>query len=192
MSEGVGLRQLMDYYFVLKELDKKAYGEKAVLTKTEKKTDSVSSGSANLDNANSSSVIENKLSSSAAKSSLDANGIEEPASVKNNKNICSVLKSLNMLKFAGAVMFVMKEVFGMDEQFMICEPNERLGRKLLAHVMQGGNFGHHNTETVASKNSHVGRFINQVAQDLSLSVDYPAEALWAPISMIREFLRIRI
>ena len=134
MSEGVGLRQLMDYFFVLQSVPKNF----------------------------------------------------------NVSEFQSVLKSLNMLKFASAVMFVMKEVFGMEERFMICEPNERVGRKLLVHVMQGGNFGHHNTETVASKTSHVGRFVNQVAQDLTLAVDYPAEALWAPISMIREFIRIRI
>jgi len=137
LSEGVGLRQLMDYYFVL----------------------------INRNN--------NTLCS-------------------DNYNMLRTLKSLNMLRFASAVMWVMKEVFGMAEQYMICEPNERLGQKLLVHVMQGGNFGHHNTEAVASKNSHIGRFINQVVQDISLSVDYPAEALWAPISMIREFLRIRI
>lgn len=135
MSEGVGLRQLMDYYFVLKSLS-----------------------NSNL----------------------------------KGEDLKKTLSSLNMLKFAGAVMWVMNEVFGMSEQYMICEANKRLGRKLLAHVMQGGNFGHHNTETIANKQTHVGRFINQVAQDLSLSFDYPAEALWAPISMIREFIRIRI
>lgn len=100
-----------------------------------------------------------------------------------------------MLKFAGAVMWVIETVFvghDNDDLFLGIKPNERLGRKLLAHVMQGGNFGHHNTETVASKESHVGRFVNQVAQDLKLAIDYPAEALWAPISMIREFIRIRI
>lgn len=135
VSEGVGLRQLMDYYFVLKDL-----------------SDSPLKGG----------------------------------------DLKKTLASFNMLKFASAVMWVMKEVFGMEEQFMICEPNERLGRKLLAHVMQGGNFGHHSTETVASKESHVGRFINQLTLDLSLAIDYPCEALWSPISMIREFLRIRI
>lgn len=134
MSEGVGLRQLMDYYFVLRTSPVR--GERLEIRET--------------------------------------------------------LRSLNMLKFAGSVMWVMKEVFEMSEFFLICEPNERLGRKLLAHVMKGGNFGHHNTETVASKASHVGRFVNQLVQDMKLAVDYPGEALWAPLSMIREFVRIRI
>lgn len=132
MSEGIGLRQMMDYYYVLKKW----------------------------------------------------NGDSEA--------LRSILSSFGMLKFAGAVMWLMQEVFGLDFEFMICEPNESLGRKLLNHIMQGGNFGHHNTETVASKNTHIGRFINQVKQDISLSVYYPTEALWAPLSMIREFLRIRI
>lgn len=134
ISEGVGLRQLMDYYFVL--CNTQVRGEKLELRET--------------------------------------------------------LLSFNMLKFAGAVMWVMREVFWLPERFMVCEPDETLGRKLLTHVMRGGNFGHHNTETVASKKSHAGRFVNQLVQDLNLAVDYPAEALWAPISMIREFIRIRI
>ena len=150
MTEGVGLRQLMDYYFVL-------------------------------------------LSASQEdKNGSTGSPVKKAVLIKNSKNICEVLDSFNMLKFAGAVMWVMKEVFGLEREFMICEPNERLGRKLLAHIMQGGNFGHHNTETAASKQTHVGRFINQVAQDLSLSVYYPSEALWAPIAMIRDFIRIRI
>lgn len=138
VSEGVGLRQVMDYFFVL----------------------------------------------STRKNDNDTLRYD-------NDNLLRVLKSLNMLKFAGAMMWVLQTVFGMEHEMMICEPNERLGRKLLTHIMQGGNFGHHNTETVASKESHVGRFINQLTLDLSLAMDYTSEALWSPISMIREFLRIR-
>lgn len=142
MSEGVGLRQLMDYYFILKT-----------------------------------------FSNSPLK----------------GEDLKKTLNSFNMLNFASAIMWVMKTVFvghdnhNDDENFYLgIEPNERLGRKLLTHVMQGGNFGHYNTETVASKYSHVGRFINQLKLDLSLAIDYPCEALWSPISMIREFIRIRI
>lgn len=144
MSEGVGLRQMMDYYFVLRTLEVKGKGLKHRDT----------------------------------------------------------LRSFNMLKFAGAVMWVLATVFEDQTQdegqsiqvrdWMICEPNEKLGRKLLNHIMKGGNFGHHNEDTVMEKNTHLGRFVNQVANDLHLAIDYPGEALWAPLSMIREFVRIRI
>lgn len=141
MSEGVGLRQLMDYYFVLRTLS----------------------------NSSSSTCSAQRFTGENLKMTLD---------------------SLNMLKFASAVMWIMKEVLGMEKQFMICEPNERLGRKLLAHVMQGGNFGHHNKGTVVSKNSHIGMFVNQLYHDLSIAFDYPCEAIWAPLAMIRNFVRL--
>lgn len=97
-----------------------------------------------------------------------------------------------MKKFASAAMWVLGYVFGLERDYMICEPNERLGRKLLEHIMQGGNFGHHNAEKVVKSGAHWANFVNQLAHDLHLAFDYPAEALWSPISMIKEFLRIRI
>lgn len=132
VSEGVGLRQLMDYHWI--------------------------------------------LSNSPLK----------------GENFIPLLDSFNMKKFASAVMWVLGYVFGLDRDYMICEPDERLGRKLLDHIMQGGNFGHHNEDTVMSKKSHLGMFANQLVHDIHLAVDYPCEALWSPISMIWEFVRIRV
>ena len=55
---------------------------------------------------------------------------------------------------------------------------------------EGGNFRHHNKGTVISKNSHIGMFVNQLCHDLSVGIDYPGEAFWAPLAMIRNFVRL--
>lgn len=140
VSEGVGMRQVMDYYFVLEAAQVRGY------------------------------------------------------SLEVKDDLLRLLDSFNMKKFASAVMWVIKTVFaGHDnDNWMLCEPDERLGRKLLDHIMQGGNFGHHNAEKVVKSGAHWANFVNQLAHDLHLAFDYPAEALWSPISMIKEFLRIRI
>lgn len=48
------------------------------------------------------------------------------------------LKYLGLWKFAGAVMYIMKEVFGMKESKLIVPPN---GKFVLNDVLEAGNFG---------------------------------------------------
>lgn len=52
------------------------------------------------------------------------------------------LKNLGLHHIAGALMWVMKEVLLMDEDWMIARPDEKRGRMLLDIIMAGGNFGH--------------------------------------------------
>ena len=56
------------------------------------------------------------------------------------------LKFLGLWKFAGAVMYVMKEVLGMPEDRMIAPVDEKRGELLLAEILEGGNFGRHFTK----------------------------------------------
>lgn len=60
-------------------------------------------------------------------------------------DLFSTLKYLGLRKFAGAVMYVMREVFALDEQYMIAPVDEKRGKTLLNEIMKGGNFGKHPT-----------------------------------------------
>ena len=126
---GIGLRQVMDYYFLTKSLN------------------------------------------------LDLN-------LNNDR----VIEELGKARFEKAMKWVLLYVFeGKDR-----EDGRKYGKMLLAHIMDGGNFGQHKAATVASRHTHFGRFINQLTHDIRLIRYYPGEAVWAPLSMIREFVRIRI
>ena len=135
LGEGLGLRQAMDYYFMLRGRKPDAHSNQAIM---------------------------------------------------------QLLSSLNMAHFTGAMMWVMQEVFFLDENFLLCRPDKHRGALLLQHIMSVGNFGHYEDKHRFLKYTHTGRFLAQLSKDLTLAVLYPREALWAPISMIREFVRIRI
>ena len=58
------------------------------------------------------------------------------------------LKHLGLWKFAGAVMYVLKEVLGLAEEKMIVPVDEKRGKLLLAEILDGGNFGRHFSKIV--------------------------------------------
>ena len=128
---GVGLRQLMDYYFVLR---------------------------ASNSNSNSKESLKRTLS------------------------------SLGLYNFAGAVMYVMREVFGLDERYMICPVDEERGRMLLEQVLQMGNFGHLDEKQKSARSTIAGSVKYKLRQWWGLLRFYPEETLSAPVwSVIRLF-----
>ena len=82
LYEGIGLRQIVDYYYVLKNLDD-----------------------------------------------------------KGKRQATSDLKKAGLLNFAGAVMFVLQRVCGMDDNSLVTKPDDKRGELLLDEIMRSGNFG---------------------------------------------------
>ena len=65
---------------------------------------------------------------------------------------------------------------------MICEPNEKEGRKLLAEIMKGGNFGQYDTRDAAlKKGGMVKHRVWKLKRVMRLVRSYPEEALWEPV-----------
>ena len=124
MNEGIGLRQLLDYYFVLVK--------------------------------------------------------SEEVRVKNLAALQKELKHLGLWKFAGAVMYIMKEVFGMPESKLIVAPNEKYGKFVLNEIIEVGNFGTYDKRNRFG-HSKLGHNIQRIYRDIRLMSYFPAEALSEPI-----------
>ena len=97
------------------------------------------------------------------------------------------LKWLGLWKFAGAVMYVLREVMGLDEKRMICAPDERRGRLLLEEIMAGGNFGHYDTRNHFGQGA-LWHNIQRFRRDWRMLRFYPSEALSEPLFRVCHFL----
>lgn len=81
------------------------------------------------------------------------------------------------MKFAKGVMWIMHEVFGMERECMICEPDEKEGRFLLNEVMTGGNFGHHDERSKKVGSGKMSELWRNVQHNWHLASHYPSEFL---------------
>ena len=97
------------------------------------------------------------------------------------------LKWLGLWEFAGAVMYVLREVMGLDEKRMICAPDERRGRLLLEEIMAGGNFGHYDERNRFGQGA-LWHNIQRFRRDWRMLRFYPSEALSEPLFRVCHFL----
>lgn len=122
LFEGIGLRQVIDYYFVLK-----------------------------------------------------ANG------GRDKEEIAKILEELRLLRFTEAVMWILHEKLGLEEQYLICGMNEKEGWFVLGEMEQTGNFGY------SDKRYQYRRFFKlrrQMAHGAHLLLHYPSEVIWTPIWLV--------
>ena len=127
LYEGIGMRQFMDYYFVLRSA----------------------------------------MQSDAKALSLSA------------------IETLGMRRFAKGVMWIMKEVFGLDESYLIYEPDENEGRYIMGQVIAGGNFGFYDKKLNDSKKRGKFSTVTKILKhNLYLLLHYPADVIWTPVWIV--------
>lgn len=97
----------------------------------------------------------------------------------------ATLRYLGLWKFAGAVMYIMKEVLGLDEQYLIALVDEKRGKTLLNEILKGGNFGHSSN---LDQNNVAKKYLQKTWRNLQFASEYPAEALCEPVFRTWHFL----
>ena len=96
------------------------------------------------------------------------------------------LKELGLWKFAGGIMYIMQEVFGMPASRLIVHPNEKYGKFVLNEVLEAGNFGKHDARNRFGR-SQLGHNLQRVYRDIRLVRYFPGEALCEPLFRVWHF-----
>lgn len=126
-QEGIGLRQLLDYYYVL------------------------------------------------------AQGFTE----EEKEATLKLLKKFNMMRFAGAIMYILEKVFGIDKKYQLTKPLKKEGEKVLKEILVSGNFGKYNPRYAQERSdSLLGRAVARTEHNLLFVWSYPGEILAAPFFRI--------
>ena len=175
--EGIGLRQIVDYYFVIDKWHTDLTDSTDISRRMDNRyhTDLVSPSVADLQ------FTDSELNSKKQYAVRKAKSVESVRSVCEKE-----LKCLGLWKFAGAVMYVLHEVLGLSEDRMIRPMAEKRGRMLLEEILVGGNFGQHDGR-YGFGHGAIGHNLQRLCRDGRLVRYYPAEALSEPIFRMWHF-----
>ncbi len=200
-DEGIGMRQIIDYYYVVNN----DLSNHPVPLSKEGSTFSPSPSSSGSGDVTAPSRCSEPLRSKVggpSKVSPDCAGWDRRDDIGDIASDASVssafttdssastaldvvqreLKYLGLWKFAGAVMYVLKEVLGLAEDKMIVPADEKRGRLLLAEILDGGNFGRHFTKYAGFTHQSMGKkYFLKIWRNMHFVRYYPAEAFCEPL-----------
>ena len=198
MNEGIGLRQLLDYYYVLCDFYKvyQNFSNPSVSLSKGSSTFSPSPSSSGSGDVTAPPPRSEPLRSKdggpkrsspncAGWDRRDAIGDMTSATAARSSStaidrVQKELKELGLWKFAGGIMYIMQEVFGMSASRLIVPPNEKYGKFVLNEVLEAGNFGRHDARNRFGR-SQLGHNLQRVYRDMRLVKFFPAEALCEPL-----------
>ena len=221
MNEGIGLRQLLDYFFLLKNTDLggNTDGDGFLLNtdftdNTDKVGGNAESGASlvntnctdntnkSLGNTNGDGFLLNtdftdftdKFSGNTGGDGflLNTNFTDNTDRIGGNADgvdrrlLQDELRRLGLWEFAGAVMYIMKEVFGLEDNRLIVPPDVKRGRLVLKEVLEAGNFGQYDKRNWFG-HSALGHNLQRLYRDMRLVRYFPEEALSEPFFRIWHF-----
>lgn len=143
LDEGVGLRQVFDFYVLLKDYNK----ERIVSTE-----------------------------------------------LMGKEKIMKIISSCGMKRFATALMYVLKDIFHVGNDELICGISEKDGLFLQDEMMMAGNFGHYDTRMNAIEvrkgklSFQLQRASRRFMRNLRFLSSYPEEVICEPFARIAHFL----
>ena len=199
MNEGIGLRQLLDYFFLLKNTDFSGNTDGGAFLSNTDSTDNTDRIGGNVESGG--SLVNTDFTDDTDKFSGNTDGdgfllntncsdntdrIGGNADGVDRRFLQNELRELGLWKFAGGIMYIMQEVFGMPASRLIVPPHEKYGKFVLNEVLEAGNFGKHDARNRFGR-SPFGHNLQRVYRDIRLVRYFPTEALSEPIFRIWHF-----
>ena len=132
IDEGIGLRQIVDYFYVLRELGGAGAAQQEAVRRT--------------------------------------------------------WRRLGLLRLARALMWVEREILGLEDEFLPVPPSAGAGRLLAHDILDGGNFGRHSSRQRFRRHGRAAKAADGVWHLLRLSTLVPGEAFFHFCHKSRAFI----
>ena len=193
MNAGIGLRQLLDYFFLLKNTNfigntdgvsgNTNGGAFGVNTNCSDNTDRIGG---NVDGDGFLLNTDFTDDTDRIGGNADGDGFLVNTDLTDRGLLQDELRRLGLWEFAGAVMYIMKEVFGLEDNRFIVPPDVKRGRLVLKEVLEAGNFGQYDKRNWFG-HSALGHNLQRLYRDMRLVRYFPEEALSEPFFRIWHF-----
>ena len=206
-DEGIGMRQIIDYFFVMddfwkvkesfsqpsrpslpkegstafpKPLSPQGTGDVTALRCSEPLR--YKDGGASKPSPGCAGWDRLGMEGDSSATSCSSTTVASSSSAVSLEVIQRDLKHLGLWKFARAVMYVLHEALGLSEEKMIAPMDEKRGKLLLAEILNGGNFGKHFTKYGHfTQQGMAKKYFLKIWRNMHFVRYYPAEALSEPI-----------
>lgn len=104
--------------------------------------------------------------------------LQQPMTSDERVELLGLFERFRMMRFVRATMYLMQEVFGLDEKYLLAQPSKLDGEFLLSEIMQAGNFGKYDERSKGRNRSAIKRFANSLKRNVRFLRHYPSEVLW--------------
>lgn len=124
---------------------------------------------------------------------LDYYHILMNSSAEERLEAVAALRSFGIGKFCSQVLYAIRAIFLLDEEYVPMETDSKGGERLLHEIWTGGNFGSYNPRNRHSASEGiVRRFLRKQKRLTGFAMAYPREVLWIPLWRVWHLLwRIR-
>lgn len=89
-----------------------------------------------------------------------------------------ILKNLNLYKFATALMYVLHDYLGLEEQYLSVQPNKKEGQMLLQAIFKSGNFGKADKKFTVAGKGRGGLYLTYIRRSMQFALHYPSEVIF--------------
>ena len=113
---------------------------------------------------------------------------------RSKEETMKIVSWLGMRRFAGALMYVLRELLGMPEEYLLCEASVADGKFLMNEIIMSGNFGHNDPRmgNISSSGGYIVRRFSQASRrfkrNMRFLTSYPGEVIWEPIVRVEHFV----
>ena len=108
------------------------------------------------------------------------------ASKEDRGIVSSLLNKFSLKAFASGLMWVLNNIFGLDEELMLIKPNARYGSKILEEVANHGNFGWYHDYY---RDRLFKRLIKHRIRMFKLFLVFPKDVFWERMFYIKYIIK---